>query len=448
MTRPRVTVVGLGPGDERYLTRVTERLLRDAPVARLRTGRHPAAAEFAEIPTYDEWYETATSFEDLYHRIVDDLARLAATSPVVYAVPGSPLVAERTVELLLERADLEVEVVPAVSTVDAVCSALGVDPMAVTLTICDAVAGEGPMRCPGALLILQTYSPEILALVADRLDGVETVCVVRHAGMSDQSIRWMPVRDLHRVDDADHLTSLYVPASRHAGVAVADLVDLMKLLRVQCAWDREQTHDSLLRHLLEETYEVIDAVTRYARAVEGDGDVALARREAEEELGDLLFQIVFHAELGSEEESFTLSSIADAVHHKLVQRHPHVFGDVTVSSASDAESRWEQLKKSEKKRESVTDGIAWELPGFVLHAKLLRKAAAAGVASLEPPEAMERLRRTLHELPDASESTWVEIVECVSVLAKNSNIDVEGIARSLALAIRDEIRDREGLSSS
>jgi galactokinase len=106
------------------------------------------------------------------------------------------------------------------------------------------------------------------------------------------------------------------------------------------------------------------------------------------------------------------------------------------------------LKKSEKKRESVTDGIAWELPGFVLHAKLLRKAAAAGVASLEPPEAMERLRRALNELPDASESTWVEIVECVSVLAKNSNIDVEGIARSLALAIRDEIRDREGLSSS
>jgi XTP/dITP diphosphohydrolase len=119
-----------------------------------------------------------------------------------------------------------------------------------------------------------------------------------------------------------------------------------------------------------------------------------------------------------------------------------------VSSASDAESRWEQLKKSEKQRDSVTDGIAWELPGFVLHAKLLRKAASAGVATLEPAEALARLRLALDALATPSDATWIEIVECVSVLAKTANIDVEGMARSLALAIRDEIREREGLSSS
>lgn len=448
MARPRVTVVGLGPGDERYLTRGAERLLRDAPVARLRTARHPAADEFPDIPTYDEWYESATSFDDLYLRVVDDLARLAAASPVVYAVPGSPLVAERTVELLLARSDLDVDVIPAVSTVDVVCAALEIDPMAVSLTVCDAVSGDGSLYGPGALLILQTYSPEVLALVADRLVGVENVCVVRHAGMTDQSIRWMSVRDLHRVADADHLTSLYVPASRHAGVAVTELVDLMRRLRVACAWDRDQTHDSLVRHLLEETYEVIDAVTRYARAWEGDGDLTLARRDAEEELGDLLFQIVFHAELGSEAESFTLASIADSVHRKLVDRHPHVFGDVTVTTATDAESRWEQLKKSEKRRDSVTDGIAWELPGFVLHAKLLRKAASVGVTSLEPTEALARLRRAIDDLETPSEATWTDLVEGVSTLAKAANIDVEGIARSLALALRDEIRALEGLSSS
>jgi len=448
VTRPRVTVVGLGPGDAQYLTRATLDAMANAPQARLRTGRHPAAAEFAGVPTYDDWYESAESFDALYDIIVEDLVRLAAISPVVYAVPGSPLVAEATVERLLARTDVDVEILPAVSTVDVACSALRVDPMAVSLQVVDALAGDAPLRSSGALLVLQTYSPEVMAAVADRLEPTTSVCVVFHAGLPEQELRWMTARDLGRVHDADHLTSLYVPEVRDAGSAVVDLVDLMSVLREKCAWDQEQTHASLARHLLEESYEVIDALERYTLALEGEGDVGATAHHVEEELGDLLFQIVFHAHLGGENDTFTLTSIADAVHHKLVDRHPHVFGDVTVTSADDAEARWERLKKEEKQRESVTDGIAWELPGLVLHAKLLRKAASVGISTPDGAAALAHARNVLSSMASDDAEAWREVISSLSVVAKSGGVDLEGVARSLALALRDEIVAAEGLARS
>ena len=448
MTRPRVTVVGLGPGDVRCLTRATVEAIATASHARLRTGRHPAAAEFPDVPTYDDWYESADSFDDLYDRIVEDLVQMAASAPVVYAVPGSPLVAESTVERLLAREDIDVAILPAVSTVDVACAALRIDPMAVSLQVVDALSGSGPLRSTGALLVLQTYSPEVMAAVADRLESTTSVCVVFHAGLPEQELRWMTARDLGRVHDADHLTSLYVPSLRDVGTATVDLVELMSVLREKCAWDQEQTHASLARHLLEESYEVIDALERYSLALAGDGDLAATAHHVEEELGDLLFQIVFHAHLGSENDMFTLTSIADAVLHTLVERHPHVFGDVTVTSADDAEARWERLKKEEKQRESVTDGIAWELPGLVLHAKLLRKAASVGVATPDGAVALERARTVLSSRSSDETEAWLAVITSLSVVAKSGGVDLEGVARSLAVALRDEILAAEGLARS
>lgn len=448
MTRPRVTVVGLGPGGADYLTRATVAALTTASQARLRTSQHPAASEFPDIATYDDWYESASSFEELYDRIVDDLVSLAASSPVVYAVPGSPLVAEATVERLLARDDIDVEILPAVSTIDVACTALRIDPMSVSLQVVDALERDEPLRSSGALLVLQTYSPEVMASVADRLHPTTSVCVVFHAGLPEQELRWMTAHDLGRVHDADHLTSLYVPDVRDVGAAVVDLVSLMTILRDKCAWDQEQTHASLARHLLEESYEVIDALERYSIALAGDGDIDATAHHVEEELGDLLFQIVFHAHLGGEQETFSLASIAEAVHHKLVDRHPHVFGDVTVTSAEDAEARWERLKKQEKQRESVTDGIAWELPGLVLHAKLLRKAASVGVVTPEGSAALQRARSVLGTMAPDDAEAWREVLLSLSVVAKSGGVDLEGVARSLALSLRDEIVAAEGLAHS
>ena len=448
MARPRVTVVGLGPGDAEYLTQGTIAAIESAANVRFRTGQHPAASQFPDVTTYDEWYESAASFDDLYDRIVEDLIHLAATTPVVYAVPGSPLVAEATVERLLARSDVEVTILPAVSTIDVACAALRIDPMSASLQVIDALDVNQPLQGSGSFLVLQTYSPEVMAAVADRLDDDTRVCVVFHAGLPEQDLRWMTAKDLGRVPEADHLTSLFIPAVHDVGSAVGDLVSLMEILRKECAWDQEQTHTSLARHLIEEAYEVIDALERYSKALDGDGDIDAAAHHVEEELGDLLFQIVFHSHLGREHDTFSLTTVADAVHRKLVARHPHVFGDVTVASADDAEARWETLKKAEKNRESVTDGIAWELPGLVLHAKLLRKAASVGISTMDAAAARERAHAALASLSPDDDEAWRDIIESLSVLAKTGGVDLEGIARSLALSLRDEIVAVEGLANS
>jgi len=160
-----------------------------------------------------------------------------------------------------------------------------------------------------------------------------------------------------------------------------DLVELVRRLRADCPWDAKQTHASLTRHLLEESYEAIDAIEELTRAEAGEGDEAVAVTHLEEELGDVLFQVVFHATLASEEGRFTLADVARGVHDKLVSRHPHVFGDVVADSPEAVVANWEVIKQAEKQRESVTDGIPLALPALALATKLQRKASAVGVSA-------------------------------------------------------------------
>ncbi len=199
------------------------------------------------------------------------------------------------------------------------------------------------------------------------------------------------------------MTSLYIPSSRAvlgepaggaatAGAAVADLVTLMDTLRERCPWDRVQTHASLMPHLVEECYEVLDALAALDAVLvpsegavlnergEGAGgrDLAAAYAHLQEELGDLLFQIVFHARLADEGGAFELADVARTVHDKLVHRHPHVFGDVAAERREQVEQNWEDIKKSEKGRQSVTEGIPAALPALMLTTKLARKARSVG----------------------------------------------------------------------
>src|ERR1035441_3259196 len=328
------------------MTRRTYDLLRQSPVARLRTRVHPAAAAFPDVASYDDLYENAESFDALYQSIAFDLIELARSAPsgeVLYAVPGSPVGAERTVEVLLDSKEVTTVLEPAVSVIDVACAALGRDPMASGLRVVDALANVEPLRGPGPLLVLQTYSSEVLASVADRLPPSTLVTVLHHLGLEDQSIVQLPAGELVSFGDVDHLTSLWIDGLRTTGEAMDDLVAFMRRLRLECPWDQEQTHASLTRHLLEEAYETIDALETFVR-VEAEGvDDEAAIDHVEEELGDLLFQIVFHAELGDEEGNFNFATIADTVRDKLIGRHPHVFGDVTVTGSDDVATRWEAL---------------------------------------------------------------------------------------------------------
>jgi len=456
--KPVVRVVGLGPGTLEHVTRRTESLLRSAPVVRLRTREHPSAAHFGDLTSYDGFYEEASSFEQLYEAIVDDLVALAAssvTNEVVYAVPGSPTVAERTVELLRERDEVTTITEPAVSVIDVACAVLGRDPMSVGLRVVDALGSTQDFRGPGPLLILQTHAPYVLASVADRLPATSEVLVLHHLGIDDEEVVTLRASALASFDRADHLTSLWVEGFRDAGEAMGDLVDLMKRLRAECPWDQEQTHASLTRHLLEEAYETIDALETFVRVTaEGRGDER-AIDHVEEELGDLLFQIVFHAELGDEEGHFNFATIADNVRDKLIGRHPHVFGDVTVTDSNDVASRWEVLKQKEKGRESVTDGIAWQLPALTLYSKLLRKAALVDEAVESGESSRERALRAMNALEldgdsvlDAQSSSnvddsWGDAISALVAAARFAGVDLEGVLRERAGRLRDTIRKVE-----
>jgi len=460
-----VRVVGLGPAGVELVTTRTLELIATASVVRLRTRVHPAAQGFADFASYDDWYERAASFDELYGEICDDLVELARSSPsaeVLYVVPGSPNVAERTVELLRQRDDVSLVTEAAVSVIDVVCAALGRDPMASGLRTIDALEGSEMFRGPGPLLVLQAYAPEVLASVASRLPDAAAVTVLHHVGLADEVITTLRARELSGFSRADHLTSLWIDELRDAGVAIDDLVDLTRRLRAQCPWDQEQDHGSLTRHLLEEAYEALDALESLVGAQARGADTGEASAHVREELGDLLFQIMFHAELGDEEGRFNLASIADGVREKLIGRHPHVFADVVVSGSDEVASRWEVLKQAEKGRASVTDGIAWQLPALSLYAKLLRKASHVRDAPLDADGARARAMLALAQLEtgvaaasDSSSSTqvaaqWGDVLTSLLVCAQWSGVDLEGVLRQRATVLRDELRaiEAEGVESS
>jgi tetrapyrrole methylase family protein / MazG family protein len=287
-------------------------------------------------------------------------------------------VAERTVELLLDRQDVEVEVVPALSFLDLTWTRLGVDPLARGVRLVDGhrfeaeAAGER-----GPLLVAQcdthTVLSDIKLAVGESADD-STVTLLQHLGLPDESIRQVAWHDLDRTVEPDHLTSVWIPrlGAPIAG-EVAAFAAVVRRLRAECPWDREQTHQSLRRHLLEEAYEVLEAIDHL------DVERATGFEALEEELGDLLFQVVFHAALAAEEGQFTLADVARGISDKLVRRHPHVFGGSEAGSADQLAASWERLKKAEKGRDSVMDGIPATLPALLYALKVQKKAASEGV---------------------------------------------------------------------
>ena len=230
----------------------------------------------------------------------------------------------------------------------------------------------------------QCHSRTLLSevkLAADDVAGEDagrTAVVLHHLGLADERVVEVPWSDIDRTLEPDHLTSLWVPRlAAPVAVELVRLEELVRTLRARCPWDMAQTHGSLARHLLEEAYEALDAIEAVASA---EPDVPPRRRgPLEEELGDLLFQVYFHAVLGAEEGRFTLADVARTVHDKLVSRHPHVFADAVADTPEEVAARWEVLKRAEKGRTSVTEGIPDALPALALAAKLQRKAASVGM---------------------------------------------------------------------
>ena len=385
MTTPRVTVVGLGPGDERWVTRATlDAIDATPPAARfVRTRRHPSAAVVGEATSFDEVYDVADTFDDVYATIVDRLVDAATVhGHVLYAVPGSPLVLERTVRRLRADARVVCDVLPAISFLDVAYERLGIDPVETGVKLIDghdfAIAAAG---YAGPMLVAHTHANWVLSavkLAAEQAEGDEPVVILQRLGTADEAVVHTTWAELDRAVEADHLTCVYVPGlGAPVGAELVRFHELARVLRERCPWDQEQTHRSLVKYLLEETYEVVDAI----EALDPDDpstDDALV-----EELGDLLYQIEFHATIAEQEGRFTIADIAQQVHDKLVRRHPHVFppagGDaVSVGGADDVVANWDAIKRAEKQRTSVFDGVPTSQPSLGYAYAVQRKAAKVG----------------------------------------------------------------------
>jgi tetrapyrrole methylase family protein/MazG family protein len=418
-----VVVAGLGPAGADLLTVGTVEAIERVRPRFLRTARHPAAAAVPDAVSFDDRYDQATTFYSVYAAIVDDLVAAAVEhGEVLYAVPGSPAVAERTAELLLVDDRVDVEVLPALSFLDLAWARLGVDPVATGVRLVDGrrftteAAGER-----GPLLVGQCDQPHVLSDIKLALDDGPEVVVLQRLGLPDESVCTVAWDDLDRSVVPDHLTSLWIPVlAVPVAAELARFHELVRTLRAECPWDREQTHASLTRHLLEETYEVLEALDHVDEATGAGFD------DLEEELGDLLFQVVFHSVLAAEEGQFTLADVARGIHDKLYDRHPHVFDPQPGAAADDAASlteAWERQKVAEKGRASVMDGIPVALPALAYAAKVQKKAASQGVDW-----------RTLPGVaPGSLEARLLDLVD----EARRSDADPETLLRTATTRLRD-----------
>ena len=210
------------------------------------------------------------------------------------------------------------------------------------------------------------------------LEGVDSPLVVlQRLGLPDEEIFHVEWPEIDGVD-VDELTSIYIPEpAPSVATEFGRLEELVRVLRERCPWDREQTHASLRRHLLEETHETLEALDARAALDDDQVDEALDAHLAEE-LGDLLYQIFFHTRLGAERGAFSSADVARGIHDKLVSRHPHVFGDVEASDTATVLSNWEAIKREEKGRGSAMDGIPAALPALLLALKIQNRAAGTG----------------------------------------------------------------------
>jgi len=450
----RITVVGLGPAGPELVTPQTLDEISRTSRRFLRTSRHPAAAVSSDWITFDSVYDRAANFADVYEEIADTLIGEAVGGDLVYAVPGSPLVLERTVELLREAASagrVELEVLPAMSFLDVAWSRLAIDPVEEGVRLIDghlfATAAAGQT---GPLLVAHCHATHVLSDIKLAVEsGPRSVVVLQRLGLADERVFEVEWAELDREVDADHLTSIYIPEL--AEPVAAEFVrfdELVRVLREKCPWDREQTHASLRRYLLEETHETLEALDARAALDDSVVDHSLDDHLAEE-LGDLLYQIFFHARLGAERGAFTVADVARGVHEKLVVRHPHVFGDVDADDTSTVLRNWEQIKAAEKGRRSAMDGIPPALPGLMLALKVQKRAASAGfdwdggaeVAYRDVEDELAEVRA------DPSEHEVGDLLFAAVQVARRLDHDPEAALRAAAQRFARRFRAVEQLAS-
>jgi tetrapyrrole methylase family protein / MazG family protein len=381
-----IYIFGLGAGDIEQLPLGVYRKLKTASPLFLRTKEHPVAKELQEegisFTSFDFIYEKHEQFEEVYQEITAILLEYAEKSDIFYAVPGHPLVAEKTVQLLLEaerRNECRVVIEGGQSFLDALFTALKIDPIE-GFQLMDATSFQGDeWSLTKHTIFCQVYdsfiASDVKLTLMEQLPDDYPVYIVTAAGSKEEKITKVPLYELDRVATLNNLTSVYVPPVRDEKLLYHRFETLRHVIATLrgpngCPWDRKQTHVSLKRYLLEETYELFEAIDDH------DVDHMI------EELGDVLLQVMLHAQIGEDEGMFSIDDVIRGITEKMIRRHPHVFGDVTVDNAEQVVENWQRIKEKEKetKDESVSllADVPKSLPGTLKSYELQKKAAKVG----------------------------------------------------------------------
>jgi tetrapyrrole methylase family protein/MazG family protein len=474
-----ITIVGLGPGRWDDLTIQARDCFAQAErvgaTVYFRTLIHPTLEPLRQafpglhIESFDSYYEESEEWGTLYRRIAEQVCSLAEqqdAQPVIYAVPGHPMIGEASVQLLLQAArrhGLATRIVAGLSFLEPVCEALALDPFTNGLQIVDAttLAALRPDEMAGKiiptapLLVAQVYNrrlaSEVKLALGECYPDEWPVRLVRAASVEgEQVVDDMPLYELDRHGAANHLSTLYVPPVD--ALTSLRLPETLRYITYRlrrepdgCPWDRQQTHQTLTRYVLEEAYEVVETLE--------ESDM----QKLAEELGDLLLQVYLHAEIARQEGDFALGDVFEHINAKLIRRHPHVFGEMEVSSAGQVVQNWEVIKRQERaaagkdvERESLLDRVPPAMPALMTAQEYQKRAGKVGFDYRSAERVYEKLEEELQELREAEtpEDQFEEmgdVLYMVARLARQLHIDAEQSLRAANRKFQKRFQEMERL---
>jgi tetrapyrrole methylase family protein / MazG family protein len=395
-----LTILGLGPGSLDAMSLGAYRVVKDAGHILARTARHPAVDELRTegiiVESLDHLYGGAEDFESVYEAVVETVLSRATKEPgLIYAVPGHPLTGERSVSLLLERAaerGISVRVMPSPGFIEAVLEAARAS-VDTDVLVLDAHSIESSKLDAGIPTIVYQVHDQATASAAklvlmERYPDEHPVFLVTEGRESVAA----PLFEMDR-HEFDHLSSIYLPPVPNdlRKPTWDDLVRVISRLRAPggCPWDMEQTHESLKRNMLEEAYEVVEAIERDDPA------------KLEEELGDLMMQPILHAVMAREDGFFTIDDVIAGITNKLIRRHPHVFGTLDVADSAEVLRNWEAIKKAEPgnaHRTSALDGVPHTMPALMRAMDISKKAVKVGFEWPDAEAVLDKVQEEVEEL--------------------------------------------------
>jgi tetrapyrrole methylase family protein/MazG family protein len=446
---PGITLLGLGPGDPFKLTREAWEVLISAGQVWLRTNQHPIVASLPpelKIHSFDDLYENGISFDDVYSAIVEKVLELGKSpSGVVYAVPGDPFVAEATCPEIAQRArtlGLPLKIVNGLSFLEPVFAALGLDPYP-RLVLMDGIelsqAHVPAFPTDTPVVVAQVYSRLVAAEVKMTLNTVypdeHPVRLVHSAGTTEEIIEDIPLYEIDRSEHIGLFSVLYVPPLGE-GTSFEAFQEIVAHLRAPdgCPWDREQTHESLRTNLMEEAYEALAAMD--------SGDPV----EMAEEFGDLLLQIVLNAQIANEEGEFNMADVLKGIYHKIIRRHPHVFGDLKLEGVQGVLKNWEKLKAAERAsshepEKGLLDGVPLALPALSQAQEYQDRAARVGFDWKEMSGVLEKIAEEIQEIREVTNEKELvaeigDLFFALVNLSRWKKVDAEAALRNTSMRFK------------